>query len=511
MLTPTTFRQFAELTVRLRGKPFSLADRPYLHDVYDSTARRLVLRCSRQVEKSTLLCNHIIHNALRIPERQFLYVCPRQEQAQVFSRTRLRPTIEQSPVLRKLLWRKKRPMPVSEITFDNGSRVFIRAAFNSADANRGVSADELLVDEYQDMAPNSLAVLNETLSHSPQPMTIVAGTPKWIENHLETAFLESTAKTWQVACPGCGQLTALNEKTLGLEYLASPCCQARLDPRQGRWISRNPDSTYADGFQINHLMVPWMTIPDILERQGSYDRVQFLNEVLGLPSSLGDHVVTREEMEACCEPRAFVENWQDIDAGHRPLVVLGIDWGGGAKSGTVAVTGYSHRDRRFRVLRCDRWPPHEEPNHIVQHLGALCVRLGVRWIAADDNGLGSVYNCIVIENLKAQGHALRGFYGMLYAADTESPKPHGAVIRWNIGRTPTIGGMFGRIKLKLLLFPQASQSGSFLDDFVNVVGEFDDTNRVLRYTKPDDRQDDCVHATNYAELLAMRVWAGQQR
>ncbi len=168
-------------------------------------------------------------------------------------------------------------------------------------------------------------------------------------------------------------------------------------------------------------------------------------------------------------------------------------------------------DRRFCVLRCDRWPPQKNPNHIVQHVSALCVRLGVRWIAADDNGNGSVYNRVLLENLKEQGHTLRGFYGMLYAADTETPKPHGALTRWNIGRTPTIGRMFGRIKLKLLLFPQVSQSGSFLDDFVNVVGEFDDSNRVLRYTKPDDRQDDCVHATNYAELLAMRVWAGQQR
>jgi hypothetical protein len=226
---------------------------------------------------------------------------------------------------------------------------------------------------------------------------------------------------------------------------------------------------------------------------------------------VGIPVVTREEMEQCCEPRAFVQVLQDIDAGHRPLVVMGIDWGGGAQSGTVAVTGYAQRDRRFRLLRFDRWPPHEEPNHIVQHLTALCVRLGIRWIADDDNGNGSVYNRVLLAQLQQQGHALRGFYGMLYAAHTEDPTPHGVITRWNIGRTPTIGGMFGRIKLKLLLFPQVSQSGSFLDDFVNVVGEFDDSNRVLRYTKPDDRQDDCVHATNYAELLAMRVWAGQQR
>src|SRR4051812_43280023 len=103
-LIRTTFRQFAELAIRLRGEPFSLRERPYLHEVYAANARRLILQCSRQVEKSTLLCNQICFDAIRMPGRQIVYVCPREEQACVFSRTRLQATIQQSPLLRRLLW-----------------------------------------------------------------------------------------------------------------------------------------------------------------------------------------------------------------------------------------------------------------------------------------------------------------------------------------------------------------------------------------------------------------------
>jgi len=44
--------------------------------------------------------------------------------------------------------------------------VFVRAAYHSADAARGISADLLLVDEFQDIAAGDLPVLQETLSHS---------------------------------------------------------------------------------------------------------------------------------------------------------------------------------------------------------------------------------------------------------------------------------------------------------------------------------------------------------
>src|SRR6185295_12868785 len=119
-------REFCEKYVYLRGRPITFDMREYLHAVYASRAQRLVLRTSRQVEKTTLLVNHIIHDAVRFPGIQMLFVCPRAEQARAFSNFRLLPTIEESPLIRRvLLGRGRRRPQVMNYRFANGSALFI--------------------------------------------------------------------------------------------------------------------------------------------------------------------------------------------------------------------------------------------------------------------------------------------------------------------------------------------------------------------------------------------------
>ena len=129
-------REFTEGTGVLRSRPFSLADRPYLWDVYAATARNLVLRASRQVEKSTYLANRIIYELFLTPGKKILFVSPRLEQARLFSNDRLRPPILNSPCLRRFLWPHEREMPVGDIEFENGSKLYVRSAFRSADGSR---------------------------------------------------------------------------------------------------------------------------------------------------------------------------------------------------------------------------------------------------------------------------------------------------------------------------------------------------------------------------------------
>ena len=177
---------FCQNFVWLKRKLIRFDDRPYLPDIYAATDRNLVIRASRQVEKSTLLCNLILYEAIAHPGIQILFVCPRREQAHVFAKSRLLPALEQSPLIRRqLLGRGNRRLTLMNMRFANESQLYVRAAYNSADAVRGLSADLLLVDEFQDIAAGDLPVLQETLSHVRDRRTILTGTPKLIENHLE--------------------------------------------------------------------------------------------------------------------------------------------------------------------------------------------------------------------------------------------------------------------------------------------------------------------------------------
>ena len=159
--------EFCKSFVHLDRKLIRFDDRPYLPAIYASDARNLVLRTSRQVEKSTFLVNTIVYEACTRPGIKMLFVCPRHEQAQVFSKSRLIPTIEQSPLVCRRLFgaRRQNRIQVMNMQFANDSQLYLRAAFHSADPARGISADLLMVDEHQDVAAGALPVLQETLSH----------------------------------------------------------------------------------------------------------------------------------------------------------------------------------------------------------------------------------------------------------------------------------------------------------------------------------------------------------
>ena len=144
-------------------------------------------------------------------DSQILFVCPREEQARAFSHLRLAAVLEQSPVLRRVLLGKGSRVQVNNLAFSNGARVFICAAYHSADACRGISANLLLIDEFQDVAAGDLPVLQETLSHAKDGRMILSGTPKTVDNHLQAVFRSSTACEWTLTCAACGNEAMLDE------------------------------------------------------------------------------------------------------------------------------------------------------------------------------------------------------------------------------------------------------------------------------------------------------------
>jgi hypothetical protein len=328
-----------------------------------------------------------------------------------------------------------------------------------------------------------------------------------LENHLETMFRQSTGCEWKVTCPGCHQPHVMDERVIGPDSLICPHCQNPLDAQTGAWVPRNPNSTWGDGFTINHFMVPWLDFYAILDRQKTYDRARFVNEVLGRPTTLGDHIITREEAEACCEDRPFAASLHDVPAPGRGRLVAGIDWGGGSASGTVLVLGYLEQGRRFRVVRFDRWQPHEDPNLVLKQVAERCRQFHVQQIAVDGNGNGHVYNRRLSRTLE-QGSQRPNVWAIYYATGpSQAPQRDGILWRWSIERSQVIGALFTRIKDKLLSFPRVAESGSFLDELTCELAEYDNEMRCVKYTKPENERDDALHAIVYAESLALRLAA----
>ena len=508
------FFNFSRDWLYLDGRPFRVDERPYLPPIYSAAAmRNLVLRCGRQVEKSTLLANLIVFLCVRKPRIRILVVFPREEQMQVFSNTRLSPLIDGSPVVRRYLsgisGLSKADNKVKQKRFNNGSEVYLRSAFSNPDAARGLSIDVLILDEFQDIAHGALPVLRETMSHSPRGQTIITGTPKTIDNHLEQAYRSTTANSWHVNCPTCPAPFPLVEDCLTPAGYRCPRCQNPIDVRQGLWVPTFPEATWGEGYCINQAMTPWMSHQKLLEKREEYDPIRFRNECWGNPVALGDYVITAEEMEACCTHRPMASTLAQVPAEHRRNLLAGIDWGAGGRSNTVVVIGHTEDSRGLKVISLKRFPGTEESSVLLHQVGEHLKQFQVTHVAADGGGSGFHLNRLLSANLQERNPV--PIYGILYGVSEQQPCPDGKLWRWHVNRSGSLGDVFSRIKKKLTRFPRLEDFRPFLPEFTCETTEYDEHMRTIKYTHPESQPDDALHATNYLQLIALRAMYGRER
>jgi hypothetical protein len=491
---------FCRHFVNLNGEPISFAGRPYLPAVYAVNAGNLVIRASRQVEKSTFLANTIAHECCRNEHAKILVVLPREEQAHSFFHDRLLPILDKSPILRRALLGKGSRVQVNNLLLSNGATIKLRPAFHNADACRGQSATMLIVDELQDLAPKCLAVLKETLSHARAGRMLLSGTPKLIDNDLETIFSLSTANLWTIPCVACGNDVTIDERCLGPLGLICPRCQSAINAAQGRWVATNPGATWGQGFCISHPMVPWIEHRDLLERMQEYDLFQLRNEVLGLSTTLGEHAVTMAELEDCCQSEPM---WNPNQAAARQdgrNLIAGVDWGGGTNSRTVLVIGELTADFVFHVRYVAAFRPTEDPLYSVEKVAQICRQLRVSAIAAD-SGMGLTNNRLLFEKYPPP----YSLYAITYAPTQKAPTKDGHLMKWTVDRTVTLSHIFTRVRKQTLRFPPLAEMREFLPEFACVVAVHDAAQRSIKFTHAESQRDDTLHATNYAILLAVHA------
>ena len=133
--------------IHLNGKKFDFTGRDYLMPIYDANDKEIILKTGRQVEKSTFLGNNLAILCSIQSYFKCLYVSPSHSQTRQFSNEKLKTVLEGSPLIRRYLQDSRVSNQVFEKSFTNGSFIFLRSAFLSADRARGISADMLCFDK----------------------------------------------------------------------------------------------------------------------------------------------------------------------------------------------------------------------------------------------------------------------------------------------------------------------------------------------------------------------------
>lgn len=516
-LTELNPSEFVEFAVRMPNHdtkaldPFSFESRRYLRAIYDTTSPRVLLKCGRQVEKSTYLGNRLLAMTCIQPSFTALYVSPTNQQTKTFSNDRIKEPIETSVRL-KAWTTDKLAQNVFQKKFINRSQIVMRYAFLNADRVRGIPADLVCIDEIQDIHTDSVPVIEECLSHSAFKFKLYAGTPKSLDNTIEAIWTEdSTQNEWVVPCDRCGggdyrYWNILDEENIGPHGLICDKCGGPIDPMHpdAQWASMNPKPrvpTPMDGYRIPQIMVPWLKWEDILSKQLSYTRAKFYNECLGMSYDSGTRPLTRQDIVDNCrdEIRLTPEGIKhNLQIARQVQCFMGIDWGTGEQTYTVAVICGYHNGR-FQLLYAHRFEGSEtEPLVQLEKIYELVTRWRPELIGCDYGG-GFDRNDAMIRKFGPTR-----VFKYQYSTISSKVKWDAGLARFLLNRTEVMSDIFNGIKRRAVFaFPRWEDfERPYAADMLNIFSEFSEERRMNEYKKSKGVADDTYHALLLAFIVS---------
>lgn len=528
---------FVRNLIYLDGKKFSFAGRDYLRPIYDRDDKQVMLKTSRQVEKTTFLANNLTCTAVVQPYTKALYVSPSHSQTRQFSNEKLRPAIEKSPMIKRYFQDASISTQVFEKGFTNGSFIFLRSAFRSADRARGISAKILCFDEIQDFLGSEIPVIMECTSHFPDARTLMAGTPKSHDNPIELYWKSTTQNEWMVKCRHCGKWNFLDEQNIApTEFYTSgklppgPVCKGCQKPiypaQDGRWISFRKDSPIK-GYRIPQLMVPWICglyaqWLKLLWKRDNYPFGQFYNEVLGLSYDSASKPITREELIECCRDYGL---WDPANLGthimeaRRMNLTAGVDWGEGndgsekgpggklrnASYTVLTIGGYVNQKEWKAVLIKKYMGKEIEPDYIVKDITRICGALGVHLIGVDWGHGWGVNNHLI----RLLGPKKVVQYQHLPKLKQKMKWDH-VGFRYHLHRNFMMSELFFDIKQHFVQFPRWRDFEPYAKDILGIYAEYVEYRRELKYDHRPSDPDDFFHSLLYAKLTS-DVYHGKSR
>lgn len=518
---PSQFTEFAFRMPRPDGMgyaSFSFEGRRHMRRIYDTPAKRVLLFCGRQVEKSTLLGNRIITYSCMVQGFRTLYVSPSATQTKTFSVDRVKEPLETSDILKSFMTTLLQ-QNVFEKQFINRSKITLRYAFLNADRTRGIPAWCLAVDELQDILSDNIPVIEQATSHAPEQWRrfLYAGTPKGLDNVIEyyrsgtsRGRPMSTMGEWVVPCDACGSSAGagrywniLGEKNIQKRGLSCEKCGKPIDPMHvdAQWAEMQEDGIF-ECYRIPQLMVPWRSWDEIVLDYGRYDRAKFYNEVLGISYDSGLRPLTRAQVKECCNPDMHMsaealEKYHALGAGQP--VFAGIDWGTGENTYTVLSLG-TYVAQRFRIFYIHRFTGEDvDPVPQLAKIDEMMSYFNVRLIGADYGG-GFDRN----DHLTRKFGPKRVNKYQYMARGKKKVFWNPNFRRWQIVRTEVMSDVFNAIKRRQIDLPcWAEFEDPYANDMLNIFSEYNRALRMIQYTHRPDRPDDAFHSILYCLLGSM--------
>lgn len=503
--------KLVEKLIHIDGKPISFDDYPMHKAVYQGGYSDILLKCGRQVGKSTTAGNFILAESIGKWHFSTIYLNPYKDQTSRFSNTRIKKIISFSPKLIPFFDHSMKKS-VFHKEFLNGSELYMSYAQMDADRIRGIPADRAVFDEVQDMDFQAvMPVVLECLSNSDYGYKMYLGTPKTTENTIEYLWGQSTKTEWCVKCERCNTWSFFETiESIGPRgpLCRNKRCQETVNPRYGKWINMQPGATI-QGFHIPQVILPrnydkperwWKNVYSKLSNP-AYGDVTILNECLGISASRGAKMISLNELIDMTKngPKITIQPVRD-----NPNIlrrIAGVDWSGGGITGISRTALYIwglQKDGKL-VTEWFKIYPNMNPIDTIQDIGKYINYMRVA-MTVGDAGEGHTAN-----NLLRQYIGAEKLIPVQWGSQALPMKWNG-VDRYICDKTTVFDNFIIFMKYGGVILPQLPEAQIIIDDILNEYEDISMTGKKL-WKCTGGKSDDLLHAQIFG-WLAHKITSG---
>ena len=280
------------------GQPVDFHTHRYLVDIYEDEHKNLVVLKAAQIGLSTLQIFRSLWRAFYMG-LDIIYVLPSFTDIKDFVSGKVNRIVDQNPALQAWVADKDS----IEQKRVGTATIYYRGSFTERQALM-ISADELVLDEYDRSDQSVLETYESRLQHSKHGYKSVFSNPSTPGRGVDKWYQISDQKKWFIT-HSCGKHFLLDESCIDYEtetYRCTACKQEITDEerRMGCWESTAESQDDWSGYWIPLWINPLVPASKIAEHKRTKSKEYFYNFVAGLPWVSTTDSITVEQVLANC-------------------------------------------------------------------------------------------------------------------------------------------------------------------------------------------------------------------
>lgn len=309
-----------------KGLSWQFEDRPWQVQIIEDRSKYIIVRKPTQVGLSTVFLGKMLYFA-DTNQVRCMYTLPRGDDVSDMVHSRLQEIITESAYVRD------RMGDIDNVRMKRFGKSWIHFSEMSVPP-RMMDVDWMVNDEVDLSNQEHLEQAASRMDASAFGYRHQISTPSIEGYGIDALFRLSDQKHWVISCSYCSheqvlnwQDNVINDAKIGTRYVCSRCTNYLYpdDIRDGHWVAMGNTNSTLSGYQISHLMIPYINPDKLWIESQTMTPKNFYNFRLGLPYVPNSSNLTKESVLSSTLTEAYEREQFAADSHAR--YIIGADQG----------------------------------------------------------------------------------------------------------------------------------------------------------------------------------------